>query len=100
MFCNANSTSKIVFLYFEMCHNNYVSPTSVHLYPCGMYKINGSIFNLQFALYSHSIQTTHNTYGSHVGDLQPKIGHKEILKIRMNTLHLDISYCNNNKKKP
>jgi hypothetical protein len=52
----------------------------------------------QFALYSLSIQTTHNTYG-HVGNLQPKIEHEEIFKFRMNTLHLDISYYNNNKKK-
>jgi hypothetical protein len=43
---------------------------------------------------------THNTYGSHVGNLQPKIGHKKILKIRMNTLNLDISCCNNNKSNP
>jgi hypothetical protein len=55
----------------------------------------------QFALYSLSIQMmTHNTYGSHVSNLQPKIGHEEIFKIRMNTLHLDISYYNNNKNNP
>lgn len=43
----------------------------------------------QFALYSLSIQTTHNTYDSHVDNLQPKIEHEEILKICMNTLHLE-----------
>jgi hypothetical protein len=34
----------------------------------------------QFTLCSLSIQRTCNTYGSHVGNLKPKIGHKDINK--------------------